>query len=365
MKAIKGTVSIGELRGRLRLYWSYDAKRYFLPLGLNNSRTNRARAELIAETIQQDIRLGTFDPTLNRYRGKEEKNLGVCAVFERYRLFKSPTLSRSAIRSYEALDKRLEEYFKDETPTVDSCCKFLSWTITFLEPSSYQAWVYMLKACYTWACETKLVTSNPWRQADKIIRYPNRKKIQPFTKEEVKLIVSEFQTNPKYKHYLDYIEFKLHTGCRSGEVGALQWKHLNNECTQVLICQTINCDGKIKPSTKTGQNRRFNLSPYVAQFLLNRKKNLGIQDLEEFVFQTPGKKLITSSNFSNHVWKPVLKKLGIPYRRPYVTRATMISHALDAQCSPVDVAAVAGHDPGTMFKHYAGLVKEITIPELW
>lgn len=67
-KAAKGTVVVQVFKERLRLCWSYLGKRYFLSIGLPNSKVNRIVAEQKARQIELDIVSGYFDPTLKKYK---------------------------------------------------------------------------------------------------------------------------------------------------------------------------------------------------------------------------------------------------------------------------------------------------------
>lgn len=42
-KSSKGTVSVEEFQGRLRLRWRHEGKRYVLAIGLPDSKVNRDR----------------------------------------------------------------------------------------------------------------------------------------------------------------------------------------------------------------------------------------------------------------------------------------------------------------------------------
>jgi integrase len=82
------------------------------------------------------------------------------------------------------------------------------------------------------------------------------------------------------------------------------------------------------------------------------------------VFPAPEGGAIDSDNFRHRAWTKVLKRLSIPYRKPYTTRATFISLALARGVNPVNLAAITGHDVHTMFKHYAGVVGEVALPDV-
>jgi integrase len=62
------------------------------------------------------------------------------------------------------------------------------------------------------------------------------------------------------------------------------------------------------------------------------------------VFQSARGGAIDDHNFRNRAWTTILEGLGVDYRKPYNTRHTFISHALDMGMNPVEVAQLTGHD---------------------
>ena len=79
-------------------------------------------------------------------------------------------------------------------------------------------------------------------------------------------------------------------------------------------------------------------------------------DPDELVFSSPKGGVIDDCNFRNRAWKTILTRLEIDYRKPYTTRHTLISHALDLGLNPVMVAQLTGHDVETLYQNYAGNV---------
>lgn len=89
-------------------------------------------------------------------------------------------------------------------------------------------------------------------------------------------------------------------------------------------------------------------------------------DLEQPVFKTRKGNSIDDHNFRNRAWKSVLAKVGVEYRKPYNTRHTLISHALDRGMNPVAVAQLTGHDVQTLYENYAGNVNSRPmLPEIF
>ena len=66
-------------------------------------------------------------------------------------------------------------------------------------------------------------------------------------------------------------------------------------------------------------------------------------------------------NFTNRVWKPLLRHLGLAPRRPYQTRHTAATLMLSAGENPEWVARVLGHASTEMlFRVYSRYVPNLT-----
>jgi integrase len=79
-KAPKGTVSVQNFRGRLRLCLCFQGQRYYLYTGLLESKVNRLVAESKARIIQADIATGNFDRTLAKYKPEKELTQKITVV---------------------------------------------------------------------------------------------------------------------------------------------------------------------------------------------------------------------------------------------------------------------------------------------
>ena len=65
-KNSKGTVTIINANGRIRLRWRFKANRHTISLG-EYTKSNIIQARIIALKIEQDMLLNNFDKTLNSY----------------------------------------------------------------------------------------------------------------------------------------------------------------------------------------------------------------------------------------------------------------------------------------------------------
>jgi len=149
--------------------------------------------------------------------------------------------------------------------------------------------------------------------------------------------------------YYPFVYFMFATGTRTGEARALRWGNVNLACGTITICESLDRYGKHKP-TKTGTVRTIGLTQNLVALLQGIRQG-------ELVFTTPNGSPIHDGNFRKRVWKPLLERLGIPYRKPYTTRATAVSNLLEAGLSPLTVSSITGHSLEVMYTHYAASVK--------
>jgi len=145
-------------------------------------------------------------------------------------------------------------------------------------------------------------------------------------------------------------------GTRPGEASGLKWKHISADFRSVWIGESYSRG--TTGSTKTKKARTVNLSASVSKMLQARKERLDPKSDDELVFTTCTGLPIDDRNFRRRAWTTVLAQLGIPYRKPYTTRKTAASHAIDAGANYLEVAQALGHDPQTMHRHYAESIQK-------
>ena len=380
-KSAKGTVKVESDRGRLRLRFTCQGKRYYFAIGLPNTDINRKVAEQRARQIELDILSGNFDPTLEKYkpeRSAEKTNVSLLTsgeLLEQFIASKAQSVSTPrSLEKYKTVLKHLQTFrCKDglskgplaNKPAIDlgtDCTEqFYQHLANKLTELTLKQSLVWLSAGWQWGLKKRLVEYDPWKALASRVKVPPKQMPKPFTREEVRAIVEGFQSDRYYAHYADYVEFLFGTGCRTGEAIGLRWKHLNENCTTVWIGESLS--RKVRKATKTNRARTITLTLKLQSLLLARRPEN--PDPEGLVFVSPKGKPIDDHNFRNRAWKSVLERLGIEYRKPYNTRHTLISHALDMGMSPVTVAQLTGHDVQTLFENYAGNVNSRAIlPEL-
>ncbi len=167
--------------------------------------------------------------------------------------------------------------------------------------------VTLVSACWDWAIEENLLEKNPWKKIVKGIKPSKTAPPNPFTVDEIKAIVAGFRCDRYYSFYADYVEFMLSTGCRPGEAIALQWKHINDDCSVVWIGEAY-YRGSLK-TTKTTASGHVPLSRSLQQ-LLTRRRAVGVAP-DDLVFPRPKGGYLSDRDFRQRPWTKVLAKLNI------------------------------------------------------
>ncbi len=371
-KKAKGTVKIESDKGWLRLRFTHGGKRRAFALGLPDSNINRKFAEQKARQIELDILSSNFDTTLLKYKPQktqEEIEAELITTEElilKFIVYKSKFVSSPrSLEKYQsvlthlkslnlegknALGSLATQFAVDFKPDYSE--QFYQYLLGRLAPLTLKQSIIWLSACWRWGIEQEIVESDPWKPLIKRVKVPPKQMPKPFTSKEIKTIIQGFDQDRYYSHYAGFVEFLFGTGCRTGEAIGLCWKHLNEDCSTVWIGESLSRG--IRKATKTNRARTITLTARLRTLLLSmRSENL---DLNRTVFTSAKGNPIDDHNFRNRAWKSVLSKVGVEYRKPYNTRHTLISHALNQGMNPVEVAQLTGHDVQTLYENYAGNV---------
>jgi integrase len=143
-----------------------------------------------------------------------------------------------------------------------------------------------------------------------------------------------------------------YAGLRPGEALALTWDDVSNGCISVSKAASL---GEVR-QTKTGRSRRVRLEPWLAE------------DLE--LYRGHGSPTIVFgpdvwdrndwSNWRRGPWARAVAGARLPKEtRPYDLRHGRASMLLAAGVAPVEAAAELGHNPATLLRTYAHVIREI------
>ncbi len=366
-KAPKGTVAIEVRSHHLRLRWRVHGVQHHLSLGYPDTPKHRKIAQLKANQIESDILFDRFDPTLGKYKSIEEavKPTSLRELYDRYIDYKRPQCSPSTMGGqYKNWRKCISEL---PTDNPSEAVLIREWALTHIKLNAAKRLLVSLNACCNWAIESGFLEKNSFEGMAKQIRLPKKRKeeedIHPFNKDEIDRVINLFKSNKYYKHYTPFITFCFLTGCRPSEALALEWRHIGKRFERVVFEQALVMgeDGlKVKGGLKTQDRREFPCNSALKDLL----KSMEQRESTDLVFPSPTGKYIDFHNFANRGWKTVLADAGIAYRKPYQTRHTFITLALQ-HLSVQDVAALVGNSPEIIYRCYAGVSRDLEVPALF
>jgi integrase len=378
----KGSVQIKVSHERLQIVFRFGGKRHYLSTGFSDTATNRKLAEIKARQIELDIISGNFDPSLDKYRiaplaskpdpitAKNSFDQSLDDLWERYAEFKRPSLSLNTLsKEYSTAGRCIDKLLP--TRSLDEAIKIRDWIVANRSPDAAKRLLTLITSCCDWSKKSGLIPENPFEGMSQELKVPKsstkseEEAIDPFSPEERDLVIQTFAEHKHYKYYTAFIAFLFKTGCRPSEAVALQWKHISHDFTTISFEDAvINCHGRLlrRKGLKTQQSRKFPANPTL-QTLLREHQPPEYQP-EDLVFPSPDNKFIDFHNFRNRGWITILQILPqIHYRKPYQTRHTFITLALENGLDAKDVARLVGNSPEMICKHYAGRKRELIVPE--
>ena len=240
------------------------------------------------------------------------------------------------------LEKRFEEFQNmNITDIKASHIKLWYKKIDGVGNKSKRNYLSVLKGVFDVALYDDIIEKNPMVH----VKFPHyhAPRIKPFSSDEVKRILEGAEAyNPNLLYFLAMGFF---TGMRTGEILALKRSEIDFKHKLIRIRSTISRFGDVKPKT-FGSSRDIPildaLYPYILKmferkndtYMMTTKHGIPYHDTHIFV---------------NNWWQPLLKSLGIAYRRPYNMRHTFATNMLYRQlCSPVELSQYLGHSSTQM-----------------
>ncbi|MES1024184.1 site-specific integrase [Gloeocapsa sp. BRSZ] len=347
--------------GSIQLRFSFSGKRYGfnpVPGGCYSDKRDLATARAIANRIQNDILAGCFDASLDKYRltpkPSKDKPSWLLELFD---LWVDSLDLEPATRAdhYEMLRRMLVR----ANPAVGD----IGWLASAkISAATYNKRLSYLKSCFKWAVENQLTDVNPVAKLKP--KRVNTAPIKPFSTVEIDAIISGFKVLAP--SYLDFVRFLFLTGCRLSEAIGLTWSHIDFELGTVTIAESLSIDRtgngyqRLRKETKAGTVRQLEMNPTLRSLLLEvRSTNTG-----ELVFRSPDGYVVASGNF-RRVWVKVLRKVGVPYRKPHTIRHTVLSMALEQGTAITGVAYLAGHKNTRMVvQTYGHVINRPRLPDI-
>lgn len=372
--------------GLLFFDFRLQGKRYREQTLLTDTKANRKKMSEILERIEGDIANNTFDynkyfskgtsshnqtqaPTPNTLVSLEHKHQTPSVNSPVFKDFAEKWFDECKIgwrKSYvqtmrDTIDKHLVPYFGEKVVSSirrEDILDFRSQLAKVpgrkgqtLSARRINAIVLGLRQILNEAADRYNFTSPGQRIKPLKIK---RLDIKPFTLEEVNLILKTVRPD-----YRDYLIVRFFTGMRTGEIHGLKWKYVDFKNRQILIRETL-VGNEMEEEGKTDLSIREIFMSDVVHDALMRQREVTHKH-SEFVFCNSEGKPFNLNNFTNRVWYPLLRYLGLELRRPYTTRHTAATLWLAAGENPEWIARQMGHTTTEMlFRVYSRYVPNLT-----
>jgi integrase len=177
--------------------------------------------------------------------------------------------------------------------------------------------------------------------------------VEPFTLDEVQLILKTVRAD-----YRDYFTVRFFTGMRTGEAHGLKWKYVDFANRLILVRETFVL-GEDEYTKTDGSQREIQMTQVVYEALQRQHEATG--KLSDYVFCNREGRPLDNKNFTDRVWYPLLRHLGLKPRRAYQTRHTAATLWLAAGEAPEWIARQLGHTSTEMlFRTYSRYVPNLT-----
>lgn len=181
-----------------------------------------------------------------------------------------------------------------------------------------------------------------------------RPDVHPFTLEEVEKIRTTIRAD-----FRNYVTVRFFTGMRTGEINGLKWKYVDFDKGLILVRETFSA-GMVEEDAKTERSlREIPMLPQVKEALLAQREHR--HPTSDYVFANRDGQPLDAHNFTNRVWYPLLRYLGLERRRPYQTRHTTATLMLASGENPEWIARLMGHaNTQMLFTVYSRFVPNLT-----
>ncbi len=370
-------INLSKDRKAIRLQFTVEGARFSfspLPGGKWENKRDRQLVAAIATKIENDILAGNFDPSLERYRHgmsiaqtplQVNTTSKVCWLNIWDAWVNSLNLLPSTAADHYACVRAM--LVKAQNPLISQVDWFVSCN---LAASTFNRRLSMLRSCLRWATEEGLIkpAGDPLRKihsrtATEDERQQSDKKKAPLSGAEIEKILD--YVDRVYVTYAPFVRFLLFSGVRTGEAVGLTWGSIDLEKRLVFIKQSVSRQrGKYQKICKSPKTKESVRTLKMSDRVFTLFSSIITENACGLIFKSPKGQIIDHGNFRTQCWLPTLRFLDIPYRKPYATRHTLLSQALESGLSVPQVAQIAGHRDGKMIlQNYGHVINQSQLPE--
>lgn len=351
--------------GSIRLNFTYEGERHRKTLLVNDkplapTLANRKYAAKLMAEIKDKIRLGVF--VMAEYfpaSGNAGAGLTVSSQLDSW--LAGQRIENSTKAGYASAIKFWKGAPYNEAKTgklgdvplrrlVPSQINIAIASKADLSGKTINNYVSVLREALNSAVTDRVLAVNP---ADAVKRAAYQKPIaDPFSADEREKIIAKVAERHTGQ-VANLVEFWFWTGLRTSELFGLCWRHVDLASGTMLVTEVV-VRGEEKDRTKTSVARTVSLNSRALAALQRQRKHTQLAD-DGRVFHDPRYSAgwYEERAFRRSFWEPVLKALGMRYRRPYNCRHTYATAMLMAGMTPAFCAKQLGHSVEMFLKTYA------------
>ena len=226
-----------------------------------------------------------------------------------------------------------------------------------ISQSRFNKIFYVLKRVLDYAMENDYIVSNPIsyvNRSSKLFKKQQRKDDNYFSKEQMRLILDDTCEDgsavDKAKHPFinTYMHVAFLTGARVGEIASLTWENIDFENNMITFATSIRKG--VLDVTKTDEVRTVPMVKELAEVLSKYKASSS----GEYVFINPktGSYYRDSRSIVDTYYKPLLKRLKLPWVIMYQSRATFASLSIEKGIPISTVSKCLGHKSTEITSRY-------------
>lgn len=228
-----------------------------------------------------------------------------------------------------------------------------SWMLEMSEQnisqSRFNKKYYVVKRVLDYALENEYINSNPIalvKRSSKLFSKPKDKSNDYFSKVEMKKILDDNcengnSTDRKNHLFINtFMHLAFYTGARTGEIMALKIDDIDLKNSMITFQRSVRKG--IISTTKTGKSRTV---PIIGVLSLALQKYIETIPNKTYLFYKPyfDKPYSDSRSIVDIYYKPMLRRLAIPFRVLYNTRHTFASIAVENQIPLSIISKCLGH----------------------
>ena len=252
--------------------------------------------------------------------------------------------SKYHLKTYKStkgiIDKRLLPIFgkkKVDSISRAECKEFTEVLLQTLSSKRVKTILNVLVAIIEIAVDYEHINRNPAKNIKLPKHIPSRA-MQPFSKEEVRILISEADGWLK-----NLVAFLFFTGMRQGEVIALTWDDIDMDHMVINVDKRIKKGVKDTPKT-ISSIRKVPIFDMLKPYLINQKILCETIGSNHVFFNPNTHKGFFDANKLTSYWYDLLEGCGFQKRVFYNTRHTFITNMLrSGKMSMLDISQMVGH----------------------